>query len=64
MTARRYPCFVCLELTERADEYAVCRPCLRRIDREAAAMGRERDDLARSPITPAVEASLRRLLDW
>jgi hypothetical protein len=63
MTARRYPCFICHDFTEGADEYAVCRDCLRKIDREAAATRRQRDTLVYSPITPEVEAQLRRLLD-
>jgi hypothetical protein len=64
MTAPRYPCFICHYFTEGADEYVVCRACLHRIDREAAATKRQRDTLVYSPITPEVAARLRRLLDF
>jgi hypothetical protein len=64
MTVRRYPCRWCQKPIEGIDSYVMCPECVDDLAQQFTGTIRVRDDLARSPITPTVEASLRKLLDW
>jgi hypothetical protein len=64
MSVRRFPCRWCLDLTEGVDEYLLCAGCFRELEQRGVVYVSPRDATAQSPISPDVEASLRRLLDW
>jgi hypothetical protein len=64
MSVRRFPCRWCRDLTEGVDEYILCDGCFGEVERRGMVAVTPWDDAAHSPITPALEASLRKLLDW
>jgi hypothetical protein len=63
MSVRRYPCRWCGDLTEGSDEYVLCSHCFREVEARGIVMVRPWDAAAHSPITPDIEARLRKLLD-
>jgi hypothetical protein len=63
MSVRSFPCRWCGDLTEGVDEWVLCPPCFRELERRGIVMVKPRDDLVHTPITPAIEARLRKLLE-
>jgi hypothetical protein len=49
---------------EGPDTYVVCDACVRDFDKGSTGWIRLYDALAREPLSPEVEARLRKLLDW
>jgi hypothetical protein len=64
MSVRRFPCRWCGDLAEGVDFYVLCDPCQHELARRGVVMVRPHDDALNSPMAPALEAQLRKLLDW
>jgi hypothetical protein len=64
MSVRWYACRVCGGSTAGEDSYVVCSDCLKHYEQRPRATFRDYDEVAQAPISPEVEARLRKLLDW
>jgi hypothetical protein len=63
MSVRRFPCRWCGDLTEGLDLYVLCDPCQHELAWRGVVMVTPFDGAVNSPMTPEVEARLRKLLD-
>jgi hypothetical protein len=64
MGVRWSPCRVCGDATAGEDSYVICGDCALDFAERCLGTRKPADDLARAPITPEIEAQLRKLLDW
>jgi hypothetical protein len=64
MNVRWYACRVCGGSTAGEDSYVVCSDCLKHYEQRPRVNFQDYDEAAHAPISPEVEAHLRKLLDW